>query len=357
MLPRVMNARSFSKLARETRPNVSKLARETASFRRSVMAAAIGLFSIFALSGCIKMDIALSLDGDTVNGTMIVGVDKQILELSGQSKDELVGDLTEDVPETEGVTTEPYEDDTFVGTKFTLTDVSLNEFNNDASSSSDDLQITHDNDAGQYKVSGVLDLSEASGEGPGAELADNLDIKIAITFPGRVISHNGELDGTTVTWRPKAGEKLTMEAIASDASSFNWLLVVGIAVPILLLIAGLVVWFFLRGRSSGAPVPGEPALAGYPGGAAYPTGPTYPGAAPAPTEPQFQAGPAAPQFQAGPAEPQFEAAPAEPQFEAAPAWTPVSQPAPSDPAPAPPQEPPAEPPTRFMPPVQPPGNP
>ncbi len=308
-----------------------------------MLAAAIGLLSIFALSGCIKMDIALSLDGDTVNGTMIVGVDKQILELSGQSKDELVGDLTEDVPETEGVTSEPYEDDTFVGTKFTLDGVSLNEFNNDASSSSDDLQITHDTDAGQYKVSGVLDLSEASGEGPGAELANNLDIKIAITFPSRVISHNGELDGTTVTWRPKAGEKLTMEATASDASSFNWLLVVGIAVPVLLLIAGLVVWFFLRGRSSGTPAPGEPALAGYPGGAAYPSGPTSPSAAP--TEPQFAAGSAVP------------------QFEPAPAWSPVSQAAPSDPAPAPPPlpaplvEPPAEPPTRSMPPVQPPGNP
>jgi hypothetical protein len=289
--------------------------------KRSVTAAAIGLLSIFALSGCVKMDIALSVEGDKVNGTMIVGVDKQILELSGQSEDELVDQLTEDVPDTEGVTTEPYEDDTFIGTRFTLDDVSLDEFNNEGSTASDDLQITHDAGAGQYKVSGVLDLSEAAGEGA-AELTENLDIKIAITFPGRVISHNGELDGTTVTWRPKAGDKLAIEATASDdASSFNWLLVVGIAVPILLLIAGLVVWFLLRGRSSGGtPAPGEPAPAGCPGGAVYPAGPTYPGAAP--TEPQFQAPPA---------------------------WPPASQPAPSDPPP--------EPPTRFMPPVQPPGNP
>ena len=252
MLPRVMNARRF---------------------KRSVTAAAIGLLSIFALSGCVKMDIALSVEGDNVNGTMIVGVDKQILELSGQSEDELVDQLTEDVPDTEGVTTEPYEDDTFIGTRFTLDDVSLDEFNNEGSTASDDLQITHDAGAGQYKVSGVLDLSEAAGEGA-AELTENLDIKIAITFPGRVISHNGELDGTTVTWRPKAGEKLTIQATASDdASSFNWLLVVGIAVPILLLLAGLVVWFFLRGRSSGGtPAPAEPAPAGYPGGAAYPSG-------------------------------------------------------------------------------------
>ena len=256
MLPRVMNARRF---------------------KRSVTAAAVGLLSIFALSGCVKMDIALSVEGDNVNGTMIVGVDKQILELSGQSEDQLVDQLTEDVPDTEGVTTEPYEDDTFIGTRFTLDDVSLDEFNNEGSTASDDLQITHDAGAGQYKVSGVLDLSEAAGEGA-AELTENLDIKIAITFPGRVISHNGELDGTTVTWRPKAGEKLTIQATASDdASSFNWLLVVGIAVPILLLLAGLVVWFFLRGRSSGGtPAPGEPAPAGVPRRSGLPVRPDIP---------------------------------------------------------------------------------
>ncbi len=314
--------------------------------------AAVGLLSIFALSGCVKMDIVLSLDGDTVSGTMIVGIDKKVLELSGQSEDELVDQLTEDVPDTEGVTAAPYEDDTFIGTKFTLDGVSLDEFNNEGSTSSDDLQITHDADAGRYKVSGVLDLSAASGETPDVEFAQSVDIKIAITFPGRVISHNGELDGTTVTWQPKAGDKLTMEATASDASSFSWLLVVGIAVPVLLLIAGLVAWFFLRGRSSGGtPAPGEPVLAGYPGGAAYPSGPTS-GPASAPTYPG--------------------AAPTEPQFEAAPAWTPVSQPGPSAAAPAPPAvpaqsppappdappaEPPAEPPTRPMPPVQPPSNP
>ena len=67
MLPRVMIARRF---------------------KRSVIAAAIGLLSIFALSGCVKMDIALSVEGDKVNGTMIVGVDKQVLELSNQSEEE-----------------------------------------------------------------------------------------------------------------------------------------------------------------------------------------------------------------------------------------------------------------------------
>jgi hypothetical protein len=322
-------------------------------------AAALGLLAMFALSACVKMDVSLNISGDKVDGTMIVGVDKQVLEMSGESKDELVNQLSEDVPSTEGVTTEPYEDDTFVGTKFTLDDVSLDEFNDDASSSSDDLQIVHDADAGEYKVTGVLDLSEAPAEGPEAELSRSIDIRISITFPGRVISHNGELDGTTVTWQPRAGEKLTLEATAADASSFNWLLVLGIAIPLVLLIGGAIAWVLMRGRSSASAPPVEPAFAGYPGGApgagtaTYPGAPAYPAAPTAPTYPATPgwAGPGYPTAPAG-------AAPVEPQFQAGTAWTPVTPAAPPPPESASPAEPTnaaesSEPPTRMMPPTEP----
>src|SRR5450756_3192879 len=62
-------------------------------------------------------------------------------------------------------------------------------------------------DGDEFVVSGTLDMTEAA---MGAEsmpgLGDSFDIKIAMTFPGKVTEHNGELSGNTVTWTPVYGE-------------------------------------------------------------------------------------------------------------------------------------------------------
>ena len=69
------------------------------------------------LAGCLKLDLALTLSpDDTVDGEMVFAVNKELLELTGQSVDDLLGDaaVPDDVP---GATQEPYEDDRFVGTR------------------------------------------------------------------------------------------------------------------------------------------------------------------------------------------------------------------------------------------------
>lgn len=40
------------------------------------------------------------------------------------------------------------------------------------------------------------------------------DIRIKVTFPGKVIKANGKVKGNSVTWTPQLGKKITMDAIA-----------------------------------------------------------------------------------------------------------------------------------------------
>ena len=72
------------------------------------------------LAGCLKLDMAITISpDDTVDGELVFAVNKELLELSGQTVDDLLGQT--DVPsDVEGATQEPYEDDRFVGTRVRL---------------------------------------------------------------------------------------------------------------------------------------------------------------------------------------------------------------------------------------------
>jgi hypothetical protein len=118
----------------------------------------------------------------------------------------------------------------------------------------------------EYQVNGVLDMTGAEElgdlSGEDQELidgfADSMDVRVAITFPGDVIEHNGELEGRTVTWTPEFGEALDIQARAEDSggSSFPWW-IVGV-VAALVALAVLVLLLALRRRSGGSTASPEP---------------------------------------------------------------------------------------------------
>jgi hypothetical protein len=215
-----------------------------------------------ALAGCLKMNVDLTVTPqDTVNGTMILGIDKSVAAMSGQSEEQLRKQFTDAAPTAApGTKVEPYADDTYIGSKITFTELPLADLNKD--SSRDQLRIVHDQEAGTYTVSGELDLSRLSANDPmGAAFARTLDVRIAITLPGDVTEHNGTLDGRTVTWIAKPGEKLTMHAVSEEASAIAWVPVLAIGIPTLLVIAALVAWLVFRRRAAAPQPPVEPAPA------------------------------------------------------------------------------------------------
>ena len=74
----------------------------------------------------VNMDVEVTPE-NTVSGTAIIAVDESLLELSGQSADQLFQDMDlSDLPA--GASVDPYEEDGFVGQQITFDEVSLEDF-------------------------------------------------------------------------------------------------------------------------------------------------------------------------------------------------------------------------------------
>jgi hypothetical protein len=311
--------------------------------RRARTAGRIGAFValVFLMTGCIKLHMNLGINSDnTVSGTIEIGVQKELVDLTGQNVEELLG---RDAPlrgNAPGVTVEPFDDGEFVGRQFILEDVPIEEFNSGGivgasgatgasgptggTGAGDSLQIARRGDT--FVVTGVLDLSRVlSGvtgplAGTGAQFSESADIKIAITFPGEVLqAPGGEIDGNTVTYLPEFDERLEINATGSAVDNGEAADVVGGSdsfLPLILIIAGvvlvllIVVLLVVRGRrhEDGG---GMPSGFGEAGSAAPPVA-QPPGAAPPIAQPPVAAPPGAPTDAPPPAPPMPPAAPPPP---------------------------------------------
>jgi hypothetical protein len=231
---------------------MSKRMQATARFAAVVILAVL-------LTGCIKLNLDFTVSSDnTVSGTMVFAFSKQLLQLTGQSAQDLLASSAPVPSSVPGVSAKPYDDGEFAGEEYTFDAVPITEFNSNDPTSP--LSIVRTGDT--FTVSGVLDLSSgagvsgASGAIPGLDQAlAGADIRISITFPGEVTDTNGAVDGTTVTWSPKIGERLeinaTAGAIGSGSSSTSSILLIGlIALAVIAVI--VVVALVMKGRRKAA---------------------------------------------------------------------------------------------------------
>lgn len=288
---------------------------------------------VFLMTGCIKLNMNLGINSDnTVSGTIEFGIQKELVDLTGQNVEDLLGSDAPFPSSAPGVTVEPFDDGEFVGRQVILEDVPIEEFNSGGTvgasgatgasgptsgAGADSLRIARQGDT--FVVTGVLDLSRAlSGvTGPlagtgGAQVFESADIRIAITFPGEVLqAPGGEIDGNTVTYMPEFDERLEINATGSAVDNGEAADVVGGSdsfLPLILIIAGvvlvllIVVFLVVRGRrhedgggtpsgfgeagSAAAPV-APPPVAAPPGAPtdAPPPAPSMPPAAPPPPPP------------------------------------------------------------------------
>lgn len=245
------------------------------------------------------MDVEVSAE-NTVSGTAVIAIDESLVELTGQSVDQIFSDVdTSQLPE--GASIDEYSEDGFVGQRITFEDVPLTEFtSSDTFSGSglgDELTIAREGD--EFVVTGALDMSgeQFTGTEIPQGFLENFEFTISITFPGEVISSTGEVDGRTVTWEPTVGENTVIEARASaiPSASFPWLIILLVALGAFLL--GAVAFLLVRRRE---PVPAEGPI----DEGAIPPPPTEPASAPdeatppatppSTTEPLPSEGPTAP---------------------------------------------------------------
>ncbi|HKA67499.1 MAG TPA: hypothetical protein VKG85_00115 [Actinomycetes bacterium] len=190
------------------------------TYRRILGATGLGVLTVL-LSACIKLDMNFTVhSNDTVTGSVVAGVSKQVLPALGgeQAVRDQVQQLLSENELPAGVEISNYSDDTYSGIKATFEDLALDEVNNRLANRTEGPLIRHEN--GQFIVDTTLPLSgDAFGVGDLGVAAGTGDIRIVVTFPGRVLSHNGSLDGTTVTWTGTLGQDLVMQAVSEDSGA------------------------------------------------------------------------------------------------------------------------------------------
>lgn len=203
--------------------------------------AALATLTMFALSGCMKVDAQLAINEDnTVTGSIVMALDKRMASLTGKSQDQLVSTITV-APDTlaKGTVVQPYQDDLFIGRRYVFTNVPLNDFHG-----TDQVSVTLVHEARAYIFNGVADLHTVNLTDPAAQrFANMFAFKISVTFPGDVVESNGAISGRTVTWSPKAGESMPMHARAEmPAGSWKpWALGLGIFLVLVVLMVGVIV--------------------------------------------------------------------------------------------------------------------
>ncbi len=243
------------------------------------------------LSGCIKAHQIMTLNEDnTVDGSLIFAVSKELVELSGQDADSVLDEMTQgDTPLPEGIDFEskPYDDGEFVGQEFTFSGASLEDMSGDG-----EITITREGDT--FVVDGSADLSQGAdgvdlSDPTTAQLLEAFDVKVSITFPGAITDSNGEVDGNTVTWVPEFGGVTSIHAKGSAIGNGGggggillWVLL-GVAA---IVVIGVVMAVMKRGKDT---TPAGDAVAE--GDGAVPTDDAMPAPAGMPSDPPVVAPP------------------------------------------------------------------
>ena len=218
----------------------------------------------FLLTGCFKLDMALTVNKDrTISGKVIVAMADALAALGNSSTTSGgtgINDLNNLVDKNaKGVTVTKYHEGGFTGEKYTLEHAPISAFSAMANQGERFALRMNGN---QATVSGTLDLSMTGAQNAGASslfgadlvkgLFSTAQLRIAVTFPGKVIKSTGVIspDGRTVTWTPVIGEKTDLSAtIALDTPMkyIPW------AIGGVLLLALVIVLIFLNRKKPTTP--------------------------------------------------------------------------------------------------------
>jgi hypothetical protein len=214
------------------------------------------------LTGCVKMDIALTVNKDTtMSGTVVLALADSIaaLDSSGSSSGTSgTGGLDNLVDKkAKGVTVSKYHQGGFTGEKVTFDHSPLKSF---SSTSKKDGSFAIDIKGNKAFISGAMDLSSTCTQTSDSLSADDAltkammasaQFRISVTFPGKISKSTGEIsqDRRTVTWNPAFGEKTDLATTVELDSPVNF---IPWAIGGLLFIA-LVIWLIILNRRKKPP--------------------------------------------------------------------------------------------------------
>ncbi|MFI7426311.1 LppM family (lipo)protein [Micromonospora sp. NPDC049836] len=231
--------------------------------RSRVFSLAVCLALVAALSGCMQLNLGLTVNADdTVTGQLLVTADKGLLKGRNPDVPTAFADMRRQLPTLPAGDESRYEDAKYYGVQVSYRKTPLSQF------TSDSVKLIRTGD--RYHFSFPLDPDGYAGKVP-EQNADTrrtfvklMSFEISVTFPGRVLDANGTINGRSVTWKVDSNQNKPAELVAEAEApggapaaadpaggGFPWLLVVG-GVLALLLVAVVVVLLLRRPRGPGA---------------------------------------------------------------------------------------------------------
>lgn len=216
--------------------------------------ALVGAVLVLALAGCVRFQADLSvtpentLDGDIVVAVIANDDDPGSQQNAQDAAADIEARLLPGLRGSDGVTAKPYEQDDYVGTRFTLDDTPIDALSGGGSEGA--LSLTRTGDV--FEFSGTLDFTPDDQAAAQPDPGDG-GIQVAISFPGEVLEHNGELEGSKVTWSTSLEGSVDMHARASAIPSgppaWVWL-AAGAALLVVVAVIVVVVGVARRRRAS-----------------------------------------------------------------------------------------------------------
>ncbi len=207
----------------------------TTQARRNVRLRTFALLGSFLLlcSGCFRgdLDARISKSG-MVRGVFVLAFSNEILRYAGQDRASVVREVKAAAQSLgPGVRVDVVDDGSYIGERITFTDIPIEDFGTTVATLARSVGPLGANVAQDFRLEktktrwrffGTMDLSGEQFEITAADGADptlaarTFRMSIRLTFPGRVLARDkhAKVKGRSITWTPKLGEALQMQAVA-----------------------------------------------------------------------------------------------------------------------------------------------
>ncbi len=200
--------------------------------RWPLLVTALALLSLVC-SGCFRSDLdaRISKDG-TVRGVFILAFSNEILRYAGQDRADVVREVKAASQSlAPGVRVEVVDDGSYVGERISFDAIAIEDFGTTIATLARSVGPLGANVAQDFRLEktktrwrffGTMDLSgdqfaitAADGADPSLP-ARTFKMSIRLTFPGRVLARDkaAKVKGRSITWTPKLGEAMQMQAVA-----------------------------------------------------------------------------------------------------------------------------------------------
>jgi hypothetical protein len=265
---------------------------------------AVAAAAAFTLTGCVKIHTESAFsDSNTVDQTIIIAVDPDVLSQVGANPDDLTADAFLDrVPyeQADRITIEDYVDGELEGVRIVATDLTFDELASAGDALGESADESGEGDFAGAGLLGGITATEVVRQGdhyvvtiPAAEsgevsipgvdasaIGGFINFEAVFSFPGPVVSSShGDVNGKTVTLEfedIQSGEDITIRAVAKEAIAWGPIITWGIiALAVLVIIAGAIALGILELRKRRPDLP-EPELTDGTGAGVLPDAPPPP---------------------------------------------------------------------------------